>query len=194
MVPLETENAHVQDAPVGNPVQTLLYRVNGIWHKPVMLTFATVVILHWLEHIVQAVQVWAFGMPPAEALGALGYAWPWLVSSEWLHYGYAITMLLGLLLLWPGMTGRARLWWGIAFWIQAWHHVEHLVLIVQAQTGTFWFGAAGPTSFAQLVVPRVELHLIYNALVTFPMIIGMAYHVHPSPAERVGVRCACAGH
>jgi hypothetical protein len=30
------------------------------------------------------------GLAPAAARGALGKQWLWLVSSEWLHYGYAV--------------------------------------------------------------------------------------------------------
>ena len=36
-----------------------------------------------------------------------------------------------------------------------------------------------PTSIAQLVFPRVELHLFYNTIVTIPMVVAMFYHLRP---------------
>jgi hypothetical protein len=46
-----------------------------------------------------------------------------------------------------------------ALWIQVWHHFEHLLLLMQAVTGANLMGKPVPTSIAQLVLPRVELHL-----------------------------------
>ena len=49
-----------------------------------------------------------------------------------------------------------------------------------------------PTSIAQLVFPRVELHLFYNAIVFVPMVVAMVLHMRPRPAERALMRCTCA--
>ncbi|MDM4777988.1 hypothetical protein [Micromonospora sp. b486] len=65
---------------------------------------------------------------------------PWLIESEWLHYGYALVMLAGFWLLRDGFVGRARLWWGIALGVQVWHHLEHLLLLVQSLTGQYLLG------------------------------------------------------
>ena len=81
---------------------------------------------------------------------------PWLVKQEWLHYGYALVMLIGLIILRPGFVGRARTWWTIALAIQVWHHFEHLLLLIQAQTHTYLLGRKEPTSLLQLFFPRVE--------------------------------------
>jgi hypothetical protein len=78
-------------------------------------------------------------------------------------------MLAGLILLRPGFTGEARRWWTVALVIQWWHFVEHFLLLIQAQTGDHLLGRPVPTSVLQLVFPRVELHLAYNALVFVPM-------------------------
>jgi hypothetical protein len=166
-------------------------RLNGAWHRPALWTFALIVLLHWAEHVAQAWQVWVMGMPPHHALGVLGMAWPWLVHSEWLHYGYALVMLIGLWVLWPGMVGRAHAWWGVALGIQFWHHVEHALLLAQALTGWRLGGGPEPSSIVQLVVPRLELHLFYNAVVFVPMVIAMAYHLFPSPAEAAKATCSC---
>lgn len=168
-----------------------LQRLNGPYHERAMQLFAAIVIAHWAEHIAQGVQFYFLGWAASASKGVLGLWWPWLATSEWLHYAYALVMLAGLWLLLPGMAGRARLCWRIAFAIQAWHHVEHFVLLWQAASGQPWFGAAVPTSFAQLVVPRIELHLLYNSMVTIPMVMAMVYHIRP-PKDEPALQCTCA--
>ena len=123
------------------------------------------------------------------ALGLLGSVWPWAVSSEWLHYGYAVVMLAGLATLAPGFTGRARQWWMLALAIQVWHHFEHLLLLVQAMTGWRLTGQPAPVSILQLFVPRVELHLFYNAIVFIPMMAGYVLHGRPGAQSRLGCTC-----
>jgi hypothetical protein len=167
-------------------------RLNTRYHKAALVVFALIVIAHWTEHIAQAVQIWGLGWARPKAGGALGLAFPWLVKSEWMHYGYAVVMMIGLILLRPGFHGRARAWWTAALWIQVWHHFEHFLLLLQAIAGANLAGSAVPTSIAQLMFPRVELHLFYNAIVTIPMVIGMVYHLRPSTREREAMQCSCA--
>nr|WP_239175753.1 hypothetical protein [Actinoplanes cyaneus] len=150
-----------------------------------------IVLAHWAEHIAQAIQLWGLGWKPPQARGVLGMPFPWLIRSEWLHYGYAILMLIGLFLLRPGFTGRSRTWWTVALAIQFWHHIEHLLLLLQAQTGHHLFGRSVPTSLLQLVVPRVELHLFYNTIVFLPMVVAMYFHLRPTPAEIRDIPCSC---
>lgn len=168
--------------------------LNGRYHRVALNVFMVVVLAHWAEHIAQAYQIWVLGWPRPKARGLLGEAFPWLVTSEWLHYGYALVMLVALFLLWPGFTGRAQVWWTIALVIQFWHHIEHLLLLIQAQTGHFFWGKKVPTSVLQLFFPRVELHLFYNSIVFIPMVIAVYYHLRPNERERHATRCACARH
>jgi len=52
-----------------------------------------------------------------------------------------------------------------------------------------------PVSFVQaLGVPRMELHLVYNTIVTIPMVIGMYYHMFPRAGEEQHALCNCAWH
>src|SRR5262245_29490077 len=169
-----------------------LEALNTRWHRPALVGFLVIVVAHWAEHIAQAVQIYVFGWPVPRAGGVLGLAVPWLVRSEWLHYGYALLMLVGLILLRPGFTGRSRSWWSLALGIQVWHHFEHLLLLLQAMTGAYLLGRPVPTSILQLVAPRVELHLFYNAVVFVPMVVAMVLHMRPEPAERAAMRCRCA--
>ncbi|MCI0689509.1 MAG: hypothetical protein L0Y54_20085 [Sporichthyaceae bacterium] len=165
--------------------------LNGRYHRTAVNVFMAAVVAHWAEHLVQAYQVWVLDRPRPEARGVLGQFFPWLVSSEWLHCGYAIVMLVGLFLLRPGFAGRARTWWTIALVIQFWHHIEHLLLLIQAQTHTNFFGSAVPTSIAQVVIPRVELHLFYNSIVFIPMLIAIYLHMRPNEREQRAATCSC---
>jgi len=170
---------------------TTVVRLNTSAHHTALTVFATIVVAHWAEHIAQAVQIYVLGWPVPQAKGVLGLWFPWLVTSEWMHYGYALLMLAGFVLLRGGFTGRARTWWAIALWIQVWHHLEHLLLLGQALTGLHLAGKPVPTSMVQLLVPRVELHLFYNAIVFIPMVVAMVLHRRPDVSERATMRCAC---
>jgi hypothetical protein len=165
--------------------------INGRYHRLALNTFMFIVVAHLAEHVVQAYQIWVLDRPRPQARGVLGQLFPWLVTSEWLHYGYAILMLAGLLLLRPGFVGRARTWWTVALGIQFWHHIEHLLLLIQAQTSTLFFGGTVPTSVAQVFFPRVELHLFYNTIVFIPMMVAVYLHLRPNAAERQATRCSC---
>lgn len=145
-------------------------------HGVCLATFTFVVLAHWAEHVTQAVQIFVLGWQPADARGVLGIPFPWLVTTEGMHYGYAIVMLVMLWALRCGFEGAARQWWMLAFGLQFWHHIEHFLLLVQASTGLRLAGEPVPTSIVQLFVPRVELHLFYNAVVTIPMLVAVVLH------------------
>ncbi|MEU5869829.1 hypothetical protein ABZ815_52320 [Nonomuraea sp. NPDC047529] len=164
--------------------------LNGRHHKAALTAFMAIVVAHWAEHLVQAVQVYVWGWPLSEARGVLGLPFPWLVTSEWMHYGYALLMLVGLVLLRKGFAGRSRTWWNISLGIQVWHHMEHLLLLVQKLTGLHLLGRPVPTSVLQIFLPRMELHLFYNAVVFAPMVVAMLLHRRAS--EHAGAVCTCA--
>ncbi|MDG4766095.1 hypothetical protein O7632_18585 [Solwaraspora sp. WMMD406] len=168
-----------------------LAQLNGRHHRSALNIYLLIVIAHWAEHLVQAYQIWVLGMPRPQSRGVLGHYFPWLVTEEWLHYAYAIIMLIGLFLLRPGFVGRAKTWWTIALVIQFWHHIEHLLLLIQVQVGANLFGAAVPTSIVQLVIARVELHLFYNSVVFLPMLVAMYLHLRPNQAELDASSCSC---
>jgi len=183
-------------APTGTEKTHLLGpdgSLNTKYHKAALLIFGFVVIAHWVEHLAQAYQIYVLGWTPKQAGGALGLAFPKLITSEWLHYGFAIFMMVAFVVLRHGFNGRSRTWWNVAMWIQVWHHFEHLLLLLQAITGAHLMGKPVVTSIAQLVFPRVELHLFYNAIVFVPMVVAMVLHMRPRPAERALMRCSCGG-
>lgn len=172
--------------------QSLIERLNGAWHERALQIFLAIVLAHWAEHLAQAFQVYVLNWPVPDSRGVLGLWFPWLISSEALHYGYAVVMLAGLWVFRSGFVGRSRVWWMIAFWIQFWHHIEHALLQGQAIVGQNLLNSPVPVSIAQLWIPRVELHLIYNSLVFVPMVIAMYRHMVPSRGERARMRCTCA--
>ncbi|HKV42343.1 MAG TPA: hypothetical protein VJX67_24280 [Blastocatellia bacterium] len=151
-----------------------------------------VVLAHWVEHLAQAWQIYYLGWPRPKAGGFLGLFFPWLVASESLHYGYALVMLIGIWVLRKGFAGLSKKWWTVSLVIQFWHHIEHLLLQIQAISGHYFFHSPVPTSILQLVVPRVELHLFYNTIVFIPMVIGMYYHMVPPEGEQHSTACTCA--
>ena len=165
-------------------------KLNGPWHERALWVYLAIVILHWIEHLFQAAQIWIFEMPRPEALGALGYVFPWLVRSEVMHFGYALVMFIGLVLLLPGFRGASRGWWLASTIIQGWHLIEHTSLQIQAIVGTNLFGSPVPTSFLQPFIPRPELHLVYNLIVFIPMIVAM--WLHTRPGQDVVNECTCA--
>jgi len=182
-------------APLPHPAAqrgTFAERLNGPWHERALQIFMAVVLAHWAEHLAQALQVYVLHWPRPEARGVLGLWFPWLVDAEVLHYGYALVMLVGLWILRAGFVGRARTWWTVALCIQFWHHIEHALLQGQVIVGRNLFDAPVPTSIAQLFLPRMELHMIYNTIVFVPMIVGMYLHLHPSDDERAEMGCGCA--
>jgi hypothetical protein len=116
-----------------------------------------------------------------------------LVTSEILHWVYAVFVLVGLILLRPGMRGAARVWWDAALVFQAWHMFEHSILQWQAIVRDYFFGASVPMSFLQVWIPRVELHLFYNIIVTVPTLIALYLHRYPPKKEQgLPADCTCA--
>ena len=173
--------------------QNAMTALNTKWHRTALLAFLFISLAHFAEHIAQLTQIYILGWPKPDARGIIGIPFPWLIKSEWLHYGYAVVMLIGLIILRPGFQGRARRWWTAALVIQIWHWFEHLLLLSQAMFGWHLLGRAEPTSIVQLFIPRVELHFFYNTVVLYPMAVAMILHMLPKPAERNTMRCTCAG-
>jgi hypothetical protein len=213
-------------APLSCPLphrRTLIDKLNAEWHKPALLLYTAIVLLHWAEHLAQAVEVYVLGWPLKQSFGMLGMLWPWLTKSESLHYFYAVFMLVVFWVLRKGFVGRSYYWWMAAFWIQFWHHIEHALLQYQVIVGHNFFGAPAPISMIQMIgflegtpaggfnglmtgppahpwsalmlaVRRLEVHLVYNSIVTIPMVVAMFYHMFPSPGEEAHMGCNCAWH
>jgi hypothetical membrane protein len=97
----------------------------------------------------------------------------WTVRSEVQQYGRALVVLVGLALLRPAFAGSARQWWGLALGLQLWHYCEQFLIVMQVGTGWRLAGEQMPISVLQLLVPRVEVQVFYNVLVTIPMVVAV---------------------
>jgi hypothetical protein len=170
----------------------LIFDLNGRWHAYALVAFTIGVIAHIMEHVTQAFQIYVLGWSVPDSRGMLGEWWPWLATSESLHYFYAIFTLFGLVLLLPAFQGRARFFWYAALVFQFWHHFEHLILVYQRITGEFFFGGAVPTSVGQILVGRVVLHDLYNALVFVPMLIALYLHFRIQASNDDEAICTCS--
>ena len=173
---------------------SLVEKLNSVWHERALQVFTVIVLAHWAEHLAQTTQIYLLGWPVPEAGGIVGLAFPWMIKSEALHYGYALVMLIAFWILRTGFVGRSYTWWMIAFWIQFWHHIEHALLQGQVIAGRNLLDAPVPMSVAQFFLPRLELHLIYNTIVFVPMMVAMYRHLVPTTDERSAMRCSCAIH
>jgi hypothetical protein len=100
--------------------------------------------------LLQPYQIFVLHWTRPASLGAVGLAFPWLVSTEILHSGYAVFMWVGLFVLHPAFLGVSRVWWNISLGIQLWHFVEHSILQGQVLGGHNLFGPPIPISIVQL--------------------------------------------
>jgi hypothetical protein len=153
----------------------------GHHHGLILKVFVGIMIAYWLEHLVQAYQVYVFGYECHHAMGLLGQVYPWLAHREWTHLGYAILIYLGLVFLRDNFSGSGRFWWDTALLIETWHLFEHTLLLIQAPGRLTFWGATEPTSALLLFFPRIELHLFYKSVVTVPIVVAMVLQSRPSP-------------
>ena len=164
---------------------TWLDHLNGACHTRALTAYMLIVFGHWAEHIAQAYQVFVLEWHRPDAGGILGLWFPALASSEILHFAYNLGLLVGLIVLLPGFRGHARTWWMVALIIQGWHFFEHLLLQIQWLTGWYLFGAEQQISLLQPLIPRVELHFLYNTVVFIPMVVAMfLYSRHRCDAQK----------
>jgi hypothetical protein len=169
----------------------LYERINGPWHGRMLLILFAPILFHMSEHVTQVLQVFVLGVDRSDALGGLGVWMPDLIRSEFVHFGFSVYTLSSILLLGGGMVGLARRVGLLALAVQAWHLLEHSLLLFQGRTGTFFFGADEQTSLVQLLVPRVELHFVYNGVVFTVILIAMLLHAFPPRGEMAKPRCGC---
>jgi hypothetical protein len=43
--------------------QGFLEKLNGQWHERALWIYLSIVVIHWVEHLFQAAQIWILGMP-----------------------------------------------------------------------------------------------------------------------------------
>ena len=167
-------------------------RINGPWHGRALLILFAPILFHMFEHTTQAVQVYVLNVQREDALGLLGVWMADLIRGEAVHFSFALYTLASILLVGGAGVGLARSFGLMAVAVQSWHLFEHSLLIYQRTVDSFFFGASEPTSLMQLLVPRVELHFIYNSAVFAAIVIALLLHAYPPRGETVRSSCDCA--
>lgn len=125
-----------------------------------------------LEHVIQLLQVYAFGVADDDALGVLGYIFQFNGTEEWLHLAFNATYLLALYLVAFGVTGlyfagqvpgRALALCALyGAGLETWHLVEHAVIIGNVISNS---GCPCPgIGDRALGVSDTVLHFVYNAV------------------------------
>jgi hypothetical protein len=126
---------------------------------------------HMFEHVVQVLQVYAFGVPDDDALGLLGYLLQFNGTEEWLHLVFNVVYLASLYALvvpLRRLTPAVIPPWAFAVflfgsvWLETWHVVEHGVIIshVIANGGCPCPGIAD----SALGVSDTIVHFFYNLI------------------------------
>src|SRR3954464_12706268 len=143
--------------------------------SPGFVRFYTAVVIvqgiHVVEHIVQLVQVYVFGVPDDDALGLLGYVFQFNGTEEYLHLVFNVSYFAALVVVLIGVgqrTKAAALPPGApmlalaAVVLEGWHLIEHLVIIshVIANGGCPCPGIGD----SALGVTDTQLHFVYNVV------------------------------
>ena len=139
--------------------------------------------IHVVEHVIQLVQIYLFGVPEDDALGLLGYVFEIQGTEEWLHLGFNAVYLLALYFLLVPLARAVRrglpLWAFLVFLVggvglETWHEVEHIVITSNIVRNG---GCPCPGILdVRLGVGDSVLHFFYNtityvaALVPFPFV------------------------
>jgi hypothetical protein len=127
--------------------------------------------IHVVEHVIQLLQVYAFGVPDDQALGLLGYVFAFQGTEEWLHLVFNVTYLLALYLILfqvRHLVPRTVPYWAyFAFaaggtGLETWHVIEHAVIITNVIRNN---GCPCPgIGDRALGITDTVLHFFYNAL------------------------------
>ena len=147
-------------------------------HNRLLAVYMLIVLFHFAEHVIQAIQFFYLGVARPEAGGLLGEQFPALLTNETLHFGYNLILFVGIVMLYKGMSRGSQMWWMVGGMLQGWHMFEHTILQLQWLTGWYWFGANKQTSLLENFIPRIELHFMYNSIVTIPIVIAVCIHVY----------------
>jgi hypothetical protein len=128
--------------------------------------------IHFVEHVVQLLQVTVFDVPSSSANGFLGYFIQFNGTAEWMHFVFNLLYLLSLYVIvvtFDRLTGSipAPRWVFLlllcgAAGIESWHMTEHVVIIYHVIRNR---GCPCPGIGDQLLrVTDIQLHFVYNTL------------------------------
>lgn len=124
---------------------------------------------HLIEHLVQLVQLYAWGIPKQHAHGIVG-----ALDIEWVHFIWNLLVLAVVILI--AYWFRSNPWVMLALILASWHQIEHIyILITYLTTGVS--GSPGLLSRGGIIggglaLPRPILHFVYNFVEMVPLVIA----------------------
>jgi hypothetical protein len=129
---------------------------------------------HFLEHVVQMVQIHMLGLKGLAARGVFG-----ALDIEWVHFIWNTWVLVVVLLLLYRFRKNAWLWATVV--LAGWHELEHIV-IMAGYLRTHIPGGPGLLARGGLIggglpLTRPDLHFLYNLIETTPLVIAFAYQL-----------------
>jgi hypothetical protein len=165
--------------------------LRNAWFFPVFAAVVLIQGIHVVEHIIQLIQVFAFGIPDDDALGLLGYVFQFQGTEEWLHLVFNASFLATLYLLLFNLRHfvprPVPIW---AFWafavlavgLESWHVVEHMVIISNVIEND---GCPCPgIGDRALGVTDTVLHFGYNLVAYVATVAPFWYLMQARPALR----------
>ena len=124
---------------------------------------------HVLEHTAQMVQLHILGLGGPQARGIVG-----ALDLEWTHFAWSLWVLCASALLLRRFP-HSR-WLVLAVALGVWHELEHVVImstfLATGVVGTPGLLAAGGALGGGLPISRPDLHFLYNAMITIPLILA----------------------
>lgn len=118
---------------------------------------------HFMEHVVQMVQIHIIGLPFVQSHGLFGV----LFDTEWFHFFFdSLFIPYCTVILLVTLNRRASGWLWLLLPLAFWHAAEH-VAILQVYLKTHAFGSPGLLAYGGMlnkIVPitRPDLHFLYN--------------------------------
>jgi hypothetical protein len=135
---------------------------------------------HFLEHLVQMVQIHLLGIPGPRAHGVVG-----ALDLEWVHFIWNTAVLAGVIALVVAYP-RNRWLWPTAL-LAGWHELEHAYILVTfletGVVGTPGLLSLGGALAGGLPLTRPNLHFVYNEIETTPLILGFLDQVKAERRE-----------
>ena len=135
--------------------------------------------VHVIEHIVQLIQVYGFGVASERAFGLLGYIFNFSGTAEWMHLVFNAAYLATIYVLFVRLyelyeIGQIARWkfWTFAIGgagLESWHMTEHIVIIYHVIRN---HGCPCPGIGDQaLNVSDIQLHFVYNTITYIAVVI-----------------------
>ena len=129
---------------------------------------------HFVEHLVQVIQIHVLGLRSAAARGIFGQ-----LDIEWVHFLWNLWALGAVLaLLW---RFRRNPWLRVTAVIAGWHEIEHLYILstylATGQPGTPGLLSSGGAIGGGLPLQRPDLHFLYNLVMTMPLVMAFLWQL-----------------